>query len=98
LRRSPTTSRGTSAATSRMSAMPLPVACTDCSDSIVDGFAQVEGLALQVELAGLDAREARHVLEDLEQRQVGVADRVEILALAAVEGSRGAGARCRARR
>ena len=54
---------------------------------VVDGLAQVEGFALQVELAGLDAREAQHVLEDLQQRQVGVADHVEVLALAPVEGA-----------
>ena len=48
-------------------------------------LAQVEGLALEFELAGLDARETEHVLEDFQQGAVGVADHVDVLGLPGIE-------------
>ncbi len=52
---------------------------------VVDGGIEHEGFGLEVELAGLEAREAEDILQDLQQRGAGVGDHVQVFLLATVE-------------
>ncbi len=49
---------------------------------VLDGFAKIEVVMIELELAGLDLREVEDVVDDVQQRLAGVRRRQRVLALA----------------